>query len=78
MVAHVCGLAPGDFIHTFGDLHIYVNHVEQVEEQLSREPRPLPQLLLNHDVDDICGFDYDDIVVLGYNPHPPISAEVAV
>jgi thymidylate synthase len=78
MVAQVCGLGVGDFIHTFGDAHIYDNHIEQVEEQLSREPFPLPTLQLNPDVKDIFSFTAKDVVVVGYQHHPAITAEVAV
>ena len=78
MVAQVTGLAPGEFIHTLGDAHLYLNHVEQAELQLSRPLRPLPKLRLNPDVQDIFAFRYEDIAVQGYDPHPPIKAEVAV
>jgi len=78
MVAQVCGLKPGDFVHTFGDLHLYSNHVEQAKLQLSREARPLPQLQLNPAVTDIHDFKYEDIAVVGYDPHPAIKAPVAV
>jgi thymidylate synthase len=78
MVAQVCGLRPGDFVHTFGDLHIYNNHREQVALQLSRDPRPLPLMHLNPAVRDLEQFQYEDFTLEGYDPHPPIRAEVAV
>lgn len=78
MVAQVIGLHPGDFVHTLGDAHIYTNHFEQVEEQLSRTPRPLPQMLINPSVTDIFAFDYGDFTLQGYNPWPHISAKVSV
>jgi thymidylate synthase len=78
MIAQVCGLKPGDFIHTFGDLHLYSNHVEQAKVQLSREPRPLPTLRLNPAVKNIHDFVYEDITLEGYSPHPAIKAPVAV
>lgn len=78
MIAQVTGLKPGDFIHTFGDAHLYNNHIEQAVEQLSREPRPLPDMLLNPEVMDIFAFSYEDFVLNGYNPHPHIPAPVAV
>lgn len=78
MIAHVCGLAPGDFVHSFGDAHLYNNHVEQARLQLSRAPRQLPRLKLNPAVASIFDFTYDDIVIEDYDPHPPIKAEVAV
>ena len=78
MVAQVCGLKPGEFVHTFGDLHIYSNHMEQVEEQLSREFRPLPTMWINPEVKDIDSFTYDDFRLENYDPHPRISAPVAV
>lgn len=78
MIAQVCGLGVGDFIHTLGDAHIYSNHLEQVQLQLSREFRPLPQLKLNPAVKDIFSFNYEDIEIVGYDPHPAIKAPVAV
>lgn len=78
MVAQVCGLKPGDFIHTFGDAHIYTNHFEQVALQLSREPRPLPVMKINPNVSDIFGFRYEDFQLDGYTPHPSIKAPIAV
>ncbi|MBK19653.1 MAG: thymidylate synthase [Rhodospirillaceae bacterium] len=78
MIAQATGLKPGDFVHTFGDAHLYNNHLEQATEQLSREPRQLPEMLLNPEVTDIFGFTYEDFVLDGYNPHPHISAPVAV
>jgi len=78
MVAQVCGLGVGDFVHTLGDAHLYNNHVEQARLQLSREVRPLPQLKLNPEVRSIFDFRYEDIAIEGYQPHPAIKAEVAV
>ncbi|CAM3311999.1 thymidylate synthase [Aequorivita lipolytica] len=78
MMAQVCGYQPGDFIHTFGDAHIYSNHYDQVELQLSRETRPLPKMLLNPDVKDIFGFTFDDFTLADYNPHPHIKGAVAI
>lgn len=78
MIAQVVNMSPGDFVHTFGDLHIYNNHVEQVQLQLSRPPRPLPTLKLNPEVKDIFGFKLSDFVVKGYDPHPTIKAPVSV
>jgi thymidylate synthase len=78
MIAHVTGLRPGDFVHTFGDAHLYSNHLEQVEEQLSREPRSLPVMAINPSVKDLFSFQFDDFELQGYDPHPPISAPVAV
>lgn len=78
MIAQVTGLEPGDFVHTFGDAHLYVNHLDQVEEQLSREPLPLPVMALNPKVSDLFAFQYDDFELKGYESHPAISAPVAV
>jgi thymidylate synthase len=78
MVAQVCGLQPGDFIHTFGDVHLYLNHVEQAELQLSRDCRPLPKMELNPKVKALWDFQYDDFTLHNYNPHPAIRAQVAV
>lgn len=78
MVAQVCGLEVGDFVHTLGDAHLYSNHYEQAREQLSREPRPLPTLQLNPEVRDLFAFSFEDIAIKGYAPHAAIRAPVAV
>lgn len=78
MMAQVCGYKPGDFIHTFGDAHIYNNHVEQLELQLSREPRPLPKMLLNPKLKNIFDFTFEDFRLSDYNPHPHIKGKVAI
>ena len=78
MVAQVCGLEPGEFIHTFGDAHIYSNHIEQVKEQILREPYPFPTMKINPDVKDIFGFTFDDFELLDYQAHPHIKGKVAV
>jgi thymidylate synthase len=78
MVAQVCGLKPGDFVHTFGDLHLYSNHVEQAKLQLTREPRPLPTMKLNPAVKNLHDFKFEDFELAGYDPHPAIKALVAV
>ena len=78
MVAQVCELRPKDFVHTFGDAHIYSNHVEQAKLQLSREPRPLPQMRINPEVKSIFDFQYEDFTLENYDPHPHIKADVAV
>ncbi len=78
MVAHVTGLRPGTFVHTFGDLHLYANHLEQARLQLTRQPRPLPRMRLNPAVTDLHRFTYGDFELVGYDPHPAIKAPVAV
>jgi thymidylate synthase len=78
MMAQVCGYQPGEFIHTFGDAHIYNNHMEQVELQLSREPRPLPKMVLNPEIEDIFDFKFEDFSLVDYNPHPHIRGVVAI
>jgi thymidylate synthase len=78
MVAQVTGLKPGDFVHTLGDAHLYLNHIEQAREQLGRAPRALPTVRLNRDVRDIFGFRYEDFQIEGYDPHPVIRAPIAV
>jgi thymidylate synthase len=78
MVAQVTGLAPGEFVHTLGDAHLYANHLEQAREQLVRTPRALPRLRLNPEVRDLFAFSYDDIAIEGYDPLPAIKAPVAV
>jgi thymidylate synthase len=78
MIAQVCNLKPGEFIHSFGDVHLYSNHLEQVDLQLSRDFRPLPQMYINPEVKDLFAFRYEDFSLQNYNPHPAIKAEVAV
>lgn len=78
LVAQVCNLEPGDFVHTFGDAHLYLNHLEQTELQLSRDLRPLPTMKINPEVKDIFSFRYEDFELLNYEPHPAIKAPVAV
>jgi thymidylate synthase len=78
MIAHVTGLAPGDFIHAFGDVHLYTNHVEQAKEQIARTPRALPRMILNPAVRELTDFHYEDFTLEGYDPHPHIKASVAV
>lgn len=78
MIAQVCDLEPGEFVHTFGDAHLYSNHIEQAKLQLSREPHPLPTMKLNPEVNDIFSFTFDDFELVGYEAHPHIKAEVSV
>ena len=78
VVSQVCGLRPGEFVHTLGDAHIYRNHFDQIRLQLTREPRPLPSMKLNPDVKDIFSFRFEDFTLEGYDPHPHIKGEVAV
>ena len=78
MVAQVTGLKPGEFVHTFGDAHIYLNHLDQVKLQLSREPKSLPTLKINPDVKSIFDFKYEDFELVGYDPHPGIKANISV
>lgn len=78
MMAQTTGLKPGEFIHTLGDAHLYLNHIDQARLQLSREPRQLPKMIINPDVKDIFGFKYEDFTLEDYNPHPHIKAEVSV
>jgi thymidylate synthase len=78
MMAQVCGYQVGDFIHTFGDAHIYNNHMQQIELQLSREPRALPKMVLNPDVKSIFDFKFEDFTLENYNPHPHIKGAVAI
>ena len=78
MIAHVSGLRVGDFVHTFGDAHLYKNHLDQARLQLEREPRKLPRMILNPDVSDLFAFRFEDFTLGGYDPHPHIAAEVSV
>ena len=78
MVAQVSGLEPGEFVHTLGDAHLYLNHLEQAREQLARQPRPLPRMRLNPDVKDLFAFRYEDFTLEGYDPHAAIKAPIAV
>jgi thymidylate synthase len=78
MIAQVCDLKPGDFVHSFGDAHVYLNHLEQAREQLGREPRKLPAMRLNLSVRNIFDFKYEDFMLDNYDPHPAIKAPVAV
>ena len=78
MVAQVCDLEPGEFIHTFGDVHVYNNHREQIELQLTREPKPLPTMKLNTEIKSIFDFDFNDFELVNYEFHPPIKGAVSV
>jgi thymidylate synthase len=78
MVAQVCDLQPGDFVHTFGDVHLYLNHLEQAREQLKREPYNLPQMKINPMVKDIFSFRFEDFELVNYQAHPHIKAEVSI
>ena len=78
MVAQVCNMKPGTFVHTFGDAHIYLNHIEQVKIQLSRDPRPLPQMNINPEIDKLFEFTFGDFELVNYNPHPHIKGEISV
>ncbi|MDX1644533.1 MAG: thymidylate synthase, partial [Thermoanaerobaculia bacterium] len=78
MVAQVSDLEPGEFVHTFGDVHLYSNHLEQARQQLTRQPRPLPRLVLDPEVDSLFDFRYEQIAIEGYDPHPAIRAPIAV
>ena len=78
MMAQVVGLKPGEFVHTFGDVHLYLNHVDQAKEQLTRAPRPLPKMMLNPDVNDLFSFTFEDFKLVDYDPHPHIKAAVSV
>jgi thymidylate synthase len=74
----VCNLRPGEFVHTFGDTHLYLNHLEQAREQLSRQPRTLPRMILNPEIRNLFDFSYEDFNLVGYQPYPAIKAPVAV
>ena len=78
MIAQVCDLEPGEFVHTFGDAHIYLNHIEQVELQLTREPRELPTMKINPEVESIFDFKFEDFTLENYDPHPHIKGAVSV
>jgi len=78
MIAQVCRIGVGDFVHTFGDVHLYLNHLDQAALQLTREPRPLPKLSINPKVDNIDEFVFEDFEIIDYNPHPHIKAKVSV
>ena len=78
MMAQVCGLEPGDFVHTLGDAHLYSNHLEQADTQLARDPRPLPTMTLNPEVKDLFAFTFEDFTLSDYEPHAHIKAPVAI
>jgi thymidylate synthase len=78
MIAQVCGYKPGDFVHTFGDAHIYNNHIDQVKLQLSRDTRPLPKMEINPEIKSIFDFKFEDFTLVDYNPHPHIKGAVAI
>jgi thymidylate synthase len=78
MIAQVCNKQPGDFVHTLGDAHLYINHIEQAKLQLSRDIHPLPQMIINKEVKDIFSFKFDDFSLVNYDPHPHIKAPIAV
>ena len=78
MMAEVCSLEPGEFIHTFGDVHIYTNHIEQIRTQLTRKPRALPRLIIKRKVNSILDFKYEDFEIVGYDPYPKIEGKVSV
>jgi thymidylate synthase len=78
MIAHVCGLEPGDFVHTLGDTHLYLNHLEQARLQLTRQPHPLPELVIRRKVESIYDFKYEDFELINYQSHPTIKAEISV
>ena len=78
MIAQVCGLQPGEFVHSFGDVHIYLNHIEQVKLQLTREPKSLPMMKINPEVKSIFDFKYEDFELTGYEPHPHIKGAISI
>jgi thymidylate synthase len=78
MIAHVTGLKPGDFVHTLGDAHIYLNHIEPLKEQIKRVPRAFPKLVIKRDVKNIDDFQFEDFEIIGYDPYPAIKMEMAV
>lgn len=78
MIAHVTGLKPGDFVHTLGDAHVYLNHIEPLKEQIKRKPRPFPKLKIKRDVKNIDDFQFEDFEITDYDPYPAIKMEMAV